>query len=210
MKQSDITALSDEQLCSACSDWNGAMEELLRRHEKLVRRCARSYFLAGADGDDLIQEGMIGLLHAVTHFDPKREASFRTFATACIRHRLISAVRSAGSAKHLPLNDALPLHTFSLDAPPDEGNPPPTLQSPEELLIGREEFAEFQRRLSGVLTPLEQQTLELYLEGLSYLEIAQFLHKSTKSVDNAVQRIRHKIARLQPPASTAKPFANII
>ena len=108
MKQSDITALSDEQLCSACSDRNGAMEELLRRHEKLVRRCARSYFLAGADGDDLIQEGMIGLLHAVTHFDPKREASFRTFATACIRHRLISAVRSAGSAKHLPLNDALP------------------------------------------------------------------------------------------------------
>ena len=77
-------------------------------------------------------------------------------------------------------------------------------------MIGREEFAEFQRRLSGVLTPLEQQTLELYLEGLSYLEIAQFLHKSTKSVDNAVQRIRHKIARLQPPASTAKPFANII
>lgn len=203
MKQSDITLMSDEALCQICGSSDEAREILVRRYEKPVCRWARSYFLVGADGEDLLQEGMIGLLHAIAHFDPKREASFRTFAAACVRNRLISAVRSACSAKHIPLNDALPLHTFSLDAPPDEGNPTPTLQSPEELLIGREEFAEFQRRLSGVLTPLEQRTLELYLEGLSYLEIAQFLQKSTKSVDNAVQRIRHKIARLHIPASTA-------
>lgn len=200
---SNWSQLTDEQLCAACSRSGQAMEELIRRHQKLVRACARPYFLAGADADDLFQEGMLGLLHAVTLYDPQRETSFRTFAAVCIRSRLISAVRAAGSPAHRPLNDSVPLHTVSLDAPPDEVNLPPTEQSPEELLIGREEFAEFQKRLSGILSPLENRTLELYLEGLSYREIAQFLHKSTKAVDNAVQRIRQKIARLQPPASTA-------
>ena len=195
--------MTDEQLCAACSRSGQATEELIRRHQKLVRACARPYFLAGGDFDDLLQEGMLGLLHAVTLFDPRRETSFKTFAALCIRSRLISAVRSAGSPANRPLNDSIPLHTISLDASPEKVNLPPTEQSPEELLIGREEFAEFQSRLSGILSPLENRTLELYLEGLSYREIAQFLHKSTKAVDNAVQRIRQKIARLQPPASTA-------
>ncbi len=201
--QGSLESLTDEQLCTACGQSSQAMEELVRRYQKLVRIFARPYFLAGADFDDLLQEGMLGLLHAVALYDPGREASFRTFAAVCIRNRLISAVRAAGSPKNRLLNDSVPLCTFSLDAPPDEVNLPPTEKSPEELLIGREEFAEFQSRLSGILSPLENRTLELYLEGLSYREIARFLNKSTKAVDNAVQRIRQKIARLQPQASTA-------
>ena len=179
------------------------MEELVRRHRQLVRICARPYFLAGAEADDVLQEGMLGLLHAAATYDAARSASFRTYAAVCIRSRLISAVRASWSAKHRALNDSVPLYAFSLDAPSDEANPTPTEKSPEELLIGREEFAEFQRRLTGVLSPLERQTLSLYLEGLSYREIAQSLHKSAKTVDNAVQRIRQKMARLHPPATTA-------
>ena len=201
--QCSLELLTDEQLCSECGESSQAIEELICRYQKLVRACARPYFLAGADFDDLLQEGMLGLLSAVSLYDPKRGTSFKTFAAVCIRNRLISAVRAADSPKHRLLNDSVPLCTFSLDAPPDEVSLPPTEKSPEELLIGREEFAEFQTRLSGALSSLENRTLELYLEGLSYREIAQSLHKSTKTVDNAVQRIRQKIARLQPQASTA-------
>ena len=201
--QCSLKQQTDEQLCADCRRSSQAMEELILRYQQLVRACARPYFLAGADFDDLLQEGMLGLLSAVSLYDPMRETSFKTFAAVCIRNRLISAVRAADSPKNRLLNDSVPLCTFSLDPPPDEVSPPPTEKSPEELLIGREEFAEFQTRLTGVLSPLESRTLELYLEGLSYREIAQFLSKSTKTVDNAVQRIRQKIARLQPQASTA-------
>ncbi len=178
------------------------MEELVRRHRQLVRICARPYFLAGAEADDVLQEGMLGLLHAAATYDAARSASFRTYAAVCIRSRLISAVRASWSAKHRALNDSVPLYAFSLDPATDEAPTHPTEKSPEELLIGREEFEEFRRRLSGALSPLEGKVLALYLEGLSYREIAQLLHRSAKAVDNAVQRIRQKAARLQAPAST--------
>ena len=198
-----LNSLSDVQLCAMCGQSSQAMEVLIQRYQKLVRACARPYFLAGADFDDLLQEGMLGLLRAVSLYDSQREVSFRTFAVVCIRNRLISAVRAADSPKNRLLNDSIPLCTFSLDAPPDEVNLPPTEKSPEELLIGKEEFAEFHNRMTSALSPLEKRTLELYLEGLSYHEIAELLNRSIKSVDNAVQRIRKKIARQTIPASTA-------
>lgn len=196
--------LSDEQLCAACAESGEALETLVTRYSNLVRACARPYFLAGADSDDLLQEGMLGLLHAVSAFDPKREASFKSFAAVCIRSRLISAVRAADSGNNRLMNHAVSLCTFSPSSQPSEINLPPTEKSPEELLIGREEFAEFLTRLDAVLSPLEKQTLELYLKGLSYREIADSLQKSPKSVDNAVQRIRAKVSRQSPQASTAE------
>ena len=198
-----LELLTDEQLCADCGQSGQAVEELVRRYQKLVRRCARPYFLAGAEFDDLLQEGMLGLLHAVSLYDAQRDASFKTFAAVCVRNRMISAVRAADSPKNRLLNDSIPLCTFSLDASTDEPPATPAEKSPEELLIGREEFAEFRERLRGALSPLERRILESYLEGFSYREIAASLHRSTKTVDNAVQRIRKKIARLCPPASTA-------
>lgn len=204
-----VEMLTDEALCAECMQSAQAVETLVVRYQKLVRASARPYFLAGADFDDLLQEGMLGLLHAVSLYDPKRGTSFKTFAAVCIRNRLISAVRAADSMKHRLLNDSIPLCTFSFDASSDAANLPPTEKSPEELLIGREDFAEFQVRLSSALSPLEQRILELYLEGLSYREIADLLKKSIKSVDNAVQRIRRKIARQNIPASTASGRSQI-
>lgn len=201
--QASYHAMTDEQLCAIRDQSDQVMDELVRRYQKLVRACARPYFLAGADFEDLLQEGMLGLFQAISFYNSHREASFRTFAVVCIRNRMISAVRSANSVNNRLLNDSIPLCTFSLDASSDEVNLPPTEKSPEELLIGREEFAEFHDRLTSALSPLEKQILDLYLEGLSYHEIAELLNRSTKSVDNAVQRIRKKAAQHTLPALTA-------
>jgi len=196
----DASRMTDEQLCAACGSSAAALETLVSRYSGLVRACARPFFLAGAEADDLLQEGMLGLLHAASVFDPSRETAFRTFASVCIRNRLISAIRAAETGNNRVLNHSVPLCTLSPDSQPLEGNLPPTEQSPEELLIGREEFAEFLARLDAVLSPLERQTLALYLKGLSYTEIAEALSRSPKSVDNAVQRIRAKVSRQNSPA----------
>lgn len=198
-----LSSLTDEQLCALCGQSGQALEELVRRFQKLVRICARPYFLTGAEADDLMQEGMLGLLRAAALYDPAREASFRTFAAVCIRSRLVSAVRAAGAPRHKLLNESVPLCSFSLDASSHEAPLSPVEPSPEELLIGQEEFAELRSRLRSALSGLENQVLELYLEGLSYGEIGRALQKSTKTVDNAVQRIRRKLSRLIPRAITA-------
>ena len=195
--------LTDEELCAECAKSTLAAEELAVRCRSLVRACARPYFLAGAEFDDLLQEGMLGLLHAAAMYDPARGVPFRSFASLCIRRRLIDAVRSAGSAGSRLLSDALPLCAVSQGPLPDTAALHPVEKDPEELLIGREEFLEFRRKLSDALSPFENRILALYLEGLSYAEIARRLGRPVKSVDNAVQRIRRKIARLHNPASTA-------
>lgn len=199
--QDCMQMLTDEQLCACCGHSTQAMEELVLRYQKLVRSCARPYFLAGADSEDLLQEGMLGLLRAVAAFDPQRETSFRTFAAVCVRSRMISLIRAAGTKGRRPTEEFV--HTFSLDSLPDEPGLPAAQQSPEDALIGQEEFDEFRSRLLALLSPLEQRTMELYLQGLSYREIADLLQKSTKSVDNAVQRIRQKLARHTISATTA-------
>ncbi len=179
-----FAALSDEDLCLRATQGDaGADEALILRYGRVVRACARPLFLVGGDSEDLIQEGMLGLLDAIRQFDPQRDASFHTFAEVCVRNRLRSAVRADARSKNQPLN-------FSVSLDEAEGESPIPL-SPEEMMIDQESRQERLARLS----PFESQVLSLYLTGVSYEDIAQRLQKSAKSVDNAVQRIRRKLAR---------------
>lgn len=185
---------TDEDLCMAAAAGDSQCEsELVRRYGQLVRACARPLFLAGGDSEDLIQEGMLGLLTAIRSFDPARDTAFRTYAAICIRSRLISAVRAAQGGKHIPLN-----HSVSFEPPLFDGANAhlfSTVESPEDVIIGREELKERLDALKGQLSELEAQILPPYLSGLSCGEIARQVGRSQKSVDNAIQRIRRKVAR---------------
>lgn len=183
--------MTDEQLAVEAKTSSAALEALVFRHTRLVRSCARPLFLSGGDREDLVQEGMIGLLSAVRSFDPTAGTAFQAYASICIRSRMISAVRAASSQKHAPLNDSLPLPSSAcrvIDKRPET--------DPEERLLLREQYDEFIHSLQKELSATERQVLRLYLEGLSYFEISQRLGKPVKSVDNAIQRIRAKAARI--------------
>ena len=185
--------LSDEELCLNVSQGNSQAEtELVCRYGWLVRACARPLFLAGGDSEDLIQEGMLGLLAAIRSFDSGRDAAFRTFAEICIRSRLHSAVRAAQGGKHAPLN-----HSVSYEPPLFDGTNAylfSSAESPEDVVIGREELRERLEALKGRLSKFEAQILPPYLNGLSCGEIAQRVGRTQKSVENAIQRIRRKTA----------------
>lgn len=185
---------SDETLCGlAAAGDNNAEECLAARYSRLVRACARPYFLAGGDSEDLLQEGMIGLLSAIRGYDPEREVSFQTYAEVCIHNRLRSAVRTAGREKYEPLNSSVSLETPLYDDIPQPYQESLRLaKSPEETLIGREEWEGRLTALKALLSGFERKVLELYLDGLSYAEIAVQTGKPLKSVDNGVQRIRRK------------------
>lgn len=176
---------SDETLCTLAASGDRIAEEVLvMRYNRLVRVCSRPFFLAGGDSEDLIQEAMFGLLKAIREFDPARDTAFRTFAEICIRNRIRSAVLAASRGKHAPLNNSVPMEALS-----------DTVYSPEDSLISREEEMERLRRLTARLSPFERTVLSLYLDGLSYEEIGRRAGRTVKSVDNAVQRIRRKVAR---------------
>ena len=182
---SQISEYSDEALCALAAEGSrSAEEELVKRYFRQVRVCARPYFLAGGDSEDLIQEAMFGLLKAIREFDPRHDARFKTFAEVCIRNRIRSAVTNAARSKHAPLNDSVPFESPMLGSG----------ASPEELYISREEEAERLTRLGERLSSLEREVLKLFLLGLSYQEISEQVGRSIKSVDNAVQRIRRKVA----------------
>ena len=193
----DYATCSDAELQEAASSGDRVAEEaLVERYMRLVRSCARPLFLAGGDSEDLIQEGMFGVLSAIRQFDPKGGASFRTFAEHCVRMRLLSAVKSASRLKHLPLNDGLSLEQLSEDSDAHISAMSESLrQNPEDLILARERTEELYAELSKCLSKLEKQVLDLYLDGLSYREIAQYLKRDEKAIDNAVQRIRRKLAR---------------
>ena len=180
-----INEYSDEELCALVADGcREAEEELVKRYLRPVRVCARPYFLAGGDSEDLIQEAMFGLLKAIREFDPGRDARFKTFAEVCIRNRIRSAVTNAARSKHAPLNDSVPFESPMLGVG----------ASPEEQYISREEETELLTCLEQQLSPLEHRVLDFFLLGLSYQEISEQVGRSIKSVDNAVQRIRRKVA----------------
>ena len=192
-----LRLLSDEELCRLVSQEDRLAEELLvTRYSRLVRTCARPYFLIGGDSEDLTQEGMIGLMNAVREYDASKAASFRTFAETCIRNRLYSALRSAAGDKHLPLNQSVPLDTPFFDSNSyTSGTGNLAERNPEDFLIDREHA---QSLLTGVrkqLSEFEAKILGYYLDGLSCREIAETVGKPPKSVDNAVQRIRRKVAQ---------------
>lgn len=189
----DFESSSDEALCRACAEGNSQAEAVLAaRYGRLVRACARPLFLAGGDSEDLIQEGMIGLLTAIRSYDPDRDASFHTYAEVCIRNRLRTAVRAALGGKHTPLNCSVSIEPSLFD---QASVPLLSGESPEDVIISREELKERLDALKDRLSALEAEILSPYLNGLSCREIAQQVGRSEKSVDNAVQRIRRKMAR---------------
>lgn len=191
--QTDLDARTDEQLCTLAQGGSAEAEELLvTRCIRLVRICARPLFLAGGDSEDLMQEGMFGVLAAIRGFDPTRQAQFRTYAEVCIRTKLVSAVRKAASGRHTPLNDSVSLEQSQFR---EDGFPAHSASDPEAALINREEWSERLDTLTDTLTGFEATVLQLYLGGYSYSEIAQQTGRQTKAVDNAVQRIRRKVAR---------------
>ena len=188
--------LTDEELQAlAAKRESGAEEALAERYARLVRACARPFFLHGGDSEDLIQEGMLGLLSAIREYDPEKGASFKTYAEICIRNRIQTAIRSAARKKHAPLNDGVSLDDILSDESQSLGSQY-FQRSPEEQVLARETEKEFISAYSRRLSRLEAQVLNLYLDGLSYQEMAAALERDAKAVDNAVQRIRRKLASL--------------
>ncbi len=186
--------MTDEELWMAAHRGDTtAEEELIRRYTVTVRICARPYFLAGGDSEDLIQEGMFGLLYAVRNFDPGRDVSFKTYAEKCVTSKLVTAIRTASRFKHRPLNDSISFESPEFDERQILSGS--NLRDPEELVITRELTDELHSSLNEKLSRLEKTILDYYLEGLSYTDIAAKTGRSVKSVDNAVQRIRHKLTR---------------
>lgn len=187
-KYEKMLRMTDRQLVELCrSGRTEAADILLERYKPLVRKLSRARFIEGGDGDDLLQEGMIGLYRAVCDFDSSENTSFSTFAALCINRQMIRAMESARRKKHQMLNQA-----ENLDA---EGmNEPKTLpeNDPERLVISQEDYDEKLRLLQDKLSPFEGKVLRLYLDGWEYREIAGILGKHPKSVDNAIQRIRQK------------------
>ena len=197
----DYTTASDTALLKSALEGDRVAEEILvERYIQLVRSCARPLFLAGGDSEDLIQEGMFGLLSAIRQYDTSSGTSFRTFAEHCIRMRLYSAIKSASRLKHLPLNDGVSFEQLSEDSSMQLSAIPDSIRrNPEDLVLARERTEELYSELAQCLSGLEKQVLGLYLEGLSYREIASRLGKEEKSIDNAVQRIRRKLAHSLHP-----------
>ena len=186
--------MTDEQLIRRLREGDRAITDyLMEKYKGLVKKEAKAMYLLGGENDDLIQEGMLGLLTAIRRFDGGREASFRTFAEVCIRSRLRTAIRAAQGDKHAPLN-----HSVSFEPPLFDGTNAHLFSSavsPEDVIIGREELKERLDTLKGQLSELEAQILPPYLSGLSCGEISRRVGRSKKSVDNAIQRIRRKMAR---------------
>ena len=177
---------------ASCGDAT-AEEELVVRYSRLVRACARPYFLAGGDREDLIQEGMLGLLSAVRKFDPEKNIRFNTFAEYCIRSRIFDAIKASTRDKSIPLNTYVSLESPRFDEIYSASTS--NLCDPEEVIIANERVEEIKKYLDGSLSGFEKSILDLYLEGMSYSEMAEVVGKSTKSVDNAVQRIRKKLSK---------------
>ena len=187
-------SLTDEELLVKCGQGNPEAEEtLILRYGRIIRSLARPFFLTGGDGEDLIQEGMLGLLNAIRRYDPKEETTFKSFAVLCIRRRLISAIRKAAGTKNVSLDDCLSLESSLFDENQSRND---NLRGPEELLIDREEAQKRYQNLLLLLSAYEQSVLRCFLRGMSYREIAEITKRSEKAVDNAVQRIRRKFENL--------------
>lgn len=191
----DYINLNDNELIAlARSGDRTAEEQLALRYARLVRICSRPFFLVGGDGEDLIQEGMLGLLSAIREFDSSMSASFKTYAEICVKRRIYSAIKMASRKKHEPLNEMI---SFD-DVLSDEGLSQTGgvfRRTPEEQVLAQESADEIIQTYSRYLSKFETKILELYLDGLSYSEIAEACAKPKKSVDNAVQRIRRKLAQ---------------
>ncbi len=189
----EYESMSDEELLRICRQGDPDAEEtLIRRYGRIIRRIARPLFLTGGVSEDLIQEGMLGLLNAIRNYEPQAETSFKTFAVLCIRRRLYSALRKAAGTKNVSLDDCLSLESSLFDETQSRND---NLRGPEELLIDREEAQKRYQNLLLLLSAYEQAVLRCFLRGMSYREIAEITKRSEKAVDNAIQRIRRKFEK---------------
>lgn len=191
---------SDEMLVEQVHQGNTeALDYLITKYRMFVKAKARSYFLIGADREDIVQEGMIGLYKAIRDFKGDKLSSFRAFAELCITRQIITAIKTATRQKHIPLNSYV-----SLDKPIYDEESDRTLmdiitssesEDPEYLMINREEYSRLEEKIGEILSELEQQVLALYLDGQSYNEISEELNRHVKSIDNALQRVKRKLER---------------
>jgi RNA polymerase sporulation-specific sigma factor len=195
----DLGAASDEDLVVRYQRGDrAAVEELLGRYRNFTRLKARSYFLAGADKEDIIQEGMIGLYKAIRDFDPAHETAFRSFAEICITRQIITAVKTATRQKHVPLNQYVSLSKpIATDEEPDwvlmDVLQSTHVSDPAELVISHDELRSIKLAFAEILSDFEAEVLHMYVEGKSYQEIADHLGRHQKSIDNALQRIKRKV-----------------
>lgn len=206
MDTSDWNTIKDEELAILASE-NGsqavtAANQLMERYKDFVRSKARAYFLMGADSEDVIQEGMIGLYKAVMDFDPSKNASFHNFAELCITRQILSAVKQAARKKQMPLNTYVSLNRTLTDEEEKEVAmieifPADSSYNPEKFYIEKENINGLMEEINGELSTMEKQVLTLYLSGLNYQEIARRMNKPSKSIDNALQRIKRKIGGLR-------------
>lgn len=191
---------TDEDIVDAVREGDSdALEYLINKYRNFVRAKARSYFLIGADREDIIQEGMIGLYKSIRDFRGDKLSSFKAFAELCVTRQIITAIKTATRQKHIPLNSYV-----SLDKPIYDEDSDRTLldvicgtrvTDPEELIINKEEFVGLEDKMGEILSDLERKVLMLYLDGRSYQEIAVDLDRHVKSIDNALQRVKRKLER---------------
>ena len=192
--------MADEQVVGLAQQGDSvAVEYLLSKYKNFVRSKARSYFLIGADHEDIVQEGMIGLYKAIRDFKSEKLTSFRAFAELCVTRQIITAIKTATRQKHIPLNSYVSLNKPIYDEESDR-----TLldviseevpSDPEAMLIDREDLSFIEGRIGEMLSDLEKQVLVLYMEGKSYVEISRAMGRHVKSVDNALQRIKRKLQK---------------
>ena len=192
--------MRDEDIVVLCHNGDSIAEEyLLSKYKNFVRSKARSYFLIGADHEDIVQEGMIGLYKAIRDYKSDKLSSFRAFAELCITRQIITAIKTATRQKHIPLNSYVSLNKPLYDEESDrtlmdvivEGK----LSNPEDLIISQEDLDTIHAKINEVLSGLEQEVLNLYLDGKSYQEIAVYLNRHVKSIDNALQRVKRKLEK---------------
>ncbi len=195
-----FTNMTDEEIVRDARDGSAdALDYVIQKYRNFVRAKARSYFLIGADREDIVQEGMIGLYKAIRDFRSDKLSSFRAFAELCITRQIITAIKTATRQKHIPLNSYI-----SLNKPIYEEDSDRTLYDvvstakvadPEEMMINREEFGDIEEKMGEILSDLEWKVLMAYLDGRSYQEIALDLRRHVKSIDNALQRVKRKLER---------------
>lgn len=199
---SRYTDLTDERIVELSHEGDATAEEyLLDKYKNFVRSKARSYFLVGADHEDIVQEGMIGLYKAIRDYRPDKLSSFRAFAELCITRQIITAIKTATRQKHIPLNNYVSLNKPLYDEESDrtlldviiEGR----TSDPEEMIINMENVGNIRTKINEVLSGLEQEVLNAYLDGKSYQEIAELLGRHVKSIDNALQRVKRKLFKFR-------------
>ena len=204
----DIYAVfTDEELIDRLRDGDAHITDyIMNKYKNLVRKKAKSMYILGADNDDLIQEGMIGLFKAVRDYDAGRDASFYTFADLCISRQMYNAVQASRREKHAPLNTYISLYTDMTETEGEQNGNGSGMKllntiasavetNPEQLMIDRENVADIEAMIEKELSSFEKQVLDLYLTGMSYSQIARVLSRDEKSTDNALQRLKSKLRK---------------